>query len=88
MKHAGRDALLTLEPLLRKIRACAPLVEKSPGSFYLKSSAFLHFHEDADGLFADLKEDLVSFSRYRVTTRAEQDDLVARVRRCLGLLKS
>jgi hypothetical protein len=88
MKHAGRDALQTLEPLLRRVRAFAPLVEKSPGSFYLRSKAFLHFHEDPGGLFADLKEDLVSFSRYRVTTRAEQDDLVARVRRCLGLLKS
>jgi hypothetical protein len=83
MKHAGAAALSSLEPMLRKLRELPSLTERTPGSFYLRSKAFLHFHEDAAGLFADVKEDLASFQRYRVSTRAEQDALVARVERCL-----
>jgi hypothetical protein len=83
MKHAGLLALSNLEPLLRALRAHAVLVEKTPGAFYLKSRAFLHFHEDAAGLFADLKEDLLNFKRYRVSTRTEQREFLSRVNRCL-----
>ena len=89
MKHAGPNALAILEPVLSKLRDSGLLVERTPGSFYLQSKAFLHFHEDAAGLFADVKEDLASFSRYRVSTRAEQKELLAKVTRCLtGLATS
>jgi hypothetical protein len=84
MKHAGRRTLTTLEPVLRALREHPVLVEKSPGAFYVKSKAFLHFHEDPAGLFADVKEDLLTFARYRVSTRAEQKELLARVKRCLS----
>ena len=38
------------------IRNPEPLVEKRPWIFYVKGKAFLHFHEDRAGLFADLRQ--------------------------------
>jgi len=70
------------DPLLRKLRSLEGL---AAGSFDLKANAFLHFHEDALGLFADLKEDFVSFRRYPVTTRDKQQCVLLRVNRCLQL---
>ena len=55
MKHAGAGALRALDPVLKAVRALPGLRERKPGTFYRKSAAFLHFHEDPDGLFADLK---------------------------------
>jgi hypothetical protein len=77
LKHAGPDALATLAPLLKIVRAHPSLTERTPGSFYRKSKAFLHFHEDASGLFADIKVDGTHFDRYRVSTKAEQAVLIA-----------
>ena len=54
MKHATREALALLDDLLERIRAREGLKEKSAGVFYRKSRAFLHFHEDPAGVFADL----------------------------------
>ena len=79
MKHAGPATLDTLEPLLHSLRQCDALKEKTPGAFYLKSAAFLHFHEDASGTFADVKLDGVNFTRLRATTADEQAGLLARV---------
>ncbi|HVZ69866.1 MAG TPA: hypothetical protein VG891_10410 [Rhizomicrobium sp.] len=82
MKHAGSAALDRLEPLLAELRKRA-LKEKSRGAFYCGSRAFLHFHEDGDSFFADirLKED---FDRYPATTKAEQRKLLSLVDACLG----
>ncbi len=55
MKHAGPAALDRLELLLVQIRTLPGLVEKSRGVFYRKGKAFLHFHEDPAGLFADVR---------------------------------
>ncbi len=71
VKHAGSQTLSNLESVLQVLRSYDALIEKTPGSFYLKSKAFLHFHEDAAGLFVDLKEDFLNFRRYRVSTRVE-----------------
>ena len=79
MKHAGPATLATLEPLLYRLRQRDPLKEKTPGAFYLKSAAFLHFHEDASGTFADVKLDGVNFTRLRATTADEQARLLARI---------
>jgi hypothetical protein len=76
MKHAGAETIARLEPILRKLRARGDLIERSPGTFYRKSQAFLHFHEDPAGIFADLKDDLRTFQRYRVSTREEQRRLL------------
>ena len=72
MKHASTGALRQIAPLLAELRALPDLKEKSAGAFYRGSSAFLHFHEDPAGLFADVRlgED---FERYRVSTLAEQE---------------
>ena len=56
MKHATAAALDQLEPVLAEIRTLGGLREKSRGVFYFKSKAFLHFHEDPKGLFADVRD--------------------------------
>ena len=55
MKHAGPAALDSIEDILQEIRTYAGLRERKRGVFYHRSSAFLHFHEDPQGMFADLK---------------------------------
>ena len=67
MKHAGPVALDQIEPLIERIRAVPGLKETSRSVFYLKSRAFLHFHEDPKGLFADLRTaDGKDFERFKV----------------------
>ena len=84
MKHAGPSALDQIEPFLARIRAAAPqLKEKNRGVFYRGSKAFLHFHEDPAGMFADIRLDGVTFERVRATTAAEQKDLLRRLQRAL-----
>lgn len=81
MKHAGPAALDQLEPLLADIRVLSVLVEKSRGVFYRKGRAFLHFHEDSDRWFADLRgpED-PDFVRIDVTAPADRAALLRAVR--------
>lgn len=77
MKHAGAEALAALEPLLAELRKLPGLVERNRGTFYQRSQAFLHFHEDAAGLFADLKCGK-EWERRRVATAAERRALLRR----------
>ena len=79
MKHAGTATLTTLEPLLRELRAVPGLVERAAGTFYWKSRAYLHFHEDPAGLFADARFDRLTFERLPVTTKAQQAQFLERV---------
>jgi len=79
MKHAGSDALDSLELLLCEIRLIPGLVEKSRGVFYRKSQAFLHFHEDPSGLHADIRLD-TEFERHRAETTAERQALLDLIR--------
>ncbi len=79
MKHAGAQTLAQLEPLLVKLRAVVGLVERKPGTFYLRSSAFLHFHEDPAGVFADVKLDGSSFERLQLRTPQDHAWLVKAV---------
>jgi hypothetical protein len=78
VKHAGKETLASLAPLLEELRAIPGLVEKSTGVFYLHSRAFLHFHEDPAGIFADARLDGVDFERVEVTPRG-QGAFVAKV---------
>jgi hypothetical protein len=71
MRHARDDALDQLEPLLVELRRLPALREKSRGVFYRGSQAFLHFHEDPAGLFADVKVG-GTFQRFAVNTKAER----------------
>jgi len=68
MKHASLTTLQQLEPLLIRIRGVNGLVERKPGVFYQRSSAFLHFHEDAAGIFVDVKLNGVEFERLPVSS--------------------
>ncbi|AKJ31758.1 hypothetical protein [Caldimonas brevitalea] len=79
MQHADLAALRRLDSLLQALRGQAALVEKSAGCFYLKSKAFLHFHVEADDLYADVKLHGDSFSRCRITTPDEQTRLLAEI---------
>jgi hypothetical protein len=81
MKHAGPAALDRLEPLLIELRKRA-LKEKSRGAFYRGSRAFLHFHEDGDSFFADIRL-AGDFDRYPATTKTEQRKLLGLVDTCL-----
>jgi hypothetical protein len=78
MKHAGSEALQQLAELLESIRTRAVLKERSTGVFYLRSRAFLHFHEDPAGLFADLREG-TEMVRLPVNTAGDRRSLLARV---------
>jgi hypothetical protein len=82
MKHAGPEALDQLEPVLAKLRKLDGLRERKRGAFYRGSSAFLHFHEDPAGFFADLKV-ADDFVRFPVNSGAEVERLLARAARAL-----
>jgi len=82
MKHAGPEALERLEPVLAKLRNLDGLRERKRGAFYRGSSAFLHFHEDPEGFFADLKV-AGAFVRFPVNSAAEVEKLLARAARAL-----
>ena len=60
------------------------LNEKKPGIFYRKSRAFLHFHEDPIGLFADVRDQSgLDFDRFDVTDPTNWPVLVETVRKRL-----
>ena len=81
MKHATPAILDTIEPLLAEIRALGGLTEKSRGIFYRKSRAFLHFHEDPEGLFADVRDASGrDFERIDVTEQAGRRALLEAAR--------
>jgi hypothetical protein len=79
MRHARDIDLDRLEDLLVRLRALPGLVEKKRGVFYRKGRAFLHFHEDPKGLFADLGDD-----RIDVTAEPGRQALLALVSERLG----
>jgi hypothetical protein len=75
MKHACPTALDRLEPFLCELRARAGLKEKSRGTFYRGSRAFLHFHEHSSEFYGDvrLRDD---FERFPATTAADRQALL------------
>ena len=77
MAHADEVALQRLLPLLRQLREIKGLREMKPGIFYLRGSAFIHFHSEADSLVADLKKPGGrGFDRYAVDAPTGQRKLV------------
>ena len=82
-KTSNLPWFLKLEPLLSKIRLHAALVERTPGCFYRKSKAYLHFHEDPSGTFADIKLAASGFTRVGATTQEERARLLALIERSL-----
>jgi hypothetical protein len=84
MKHASASALKDLTPLVERLRTYDTLKEKRPGVFYRSGKAFLHFHEDPEGYFADVRTNPTGeFVRLPVTTTAQQSSLIAMIERNL-----
>ena len=83
MKHATTAILDTIEPLLAQIRERTALREKSRGIFYYRSKAWLHFHEDPAGLFADLREG-ADFTRLQADSDAQRQALLDAIDRSLS----
>ena len=79
MKHACENTLELLSGVLQAIRALPGVTERRPGIFYVKSAAYLHFHEDPAGLFADVKLSGKEFERFPVNTAIEKSVFVKRV---------
>jgi hypothetical protein len=77
MAHANDAALQRLLPLLRQLREIKGLREMRPGTFYLKGSAFIQFHDEGGALVAELKRAGGSgFDRYPADAPPAQRKLV------------
>ena len=87
MKHAGPSTLARIAPLLGELRARRVLRERRAGVFELKSRAFLHFHDDPSGIFADVRL-AAGFVRLPVTSSSQQSDLLERIDDCLSAMES
>ena len=80
MRHITDGRLDGIEPLLEELRKVPTLVERKRGVFYRSSRAFLHFHEDGDDVYADVRLQGDDFDRRCVTARNAQRVLVRDVR--------
>lgn len=83
MRHATQEDLDQLDDLLAELRAVPELRERKRGYFSLRSTAFLHFHEDAGDFYVDVKID-GAFQRMRVSSRADQLAFLRRIRAEVG----
>ena len=83
MKEKTRE---TIAPLLAVLRSYPVLEEARDAEFYLRGRDFIHFHETADGVIADvlLAKGRVSLS---VTSPEEQAELLGRVEERLSSLE-
>lgn len=84
MRHATPDDLVPIEALLMDLRSVSGLVERTPGVFYRRSRAFLHFHADPSGLFADLRLQGEDFERIPIDSPTAQAALLGQVRMAVG----
>jgi hypothetical protein len=75
VRHARPEDLTPLAAVLERLRAVSVLTEKKPGTFYRGSRAFLHFHVDPAGLFADVRPN-DTWERLPVDTPDQQQALL------------
>jgi hypothetical protein len=87
VRHATQEDLDRIEALLTELRKIRQVRERKRGYFSHGSRAFVHFHEDAGDLYADVKLD-GAFQRMRVTSPAEQADFLAQVQRAAAAQRS
>ena len=83
MKHAGEATLNLVEPVLAELRPLEGIRERKRGLFYRGAQAFLHFHEDPLGVFADVRAE-GSWLRLPVKTASELHNLVRIVKEILN----
>lgn len=84
MKHAGDAALDQVEPILAALRHLSGLRERKRGVFYRKSAAFIHFHEDPAGIFANVRRGL-AWLRLPVNTPSDQRQLLHIIQEILAI---
>ena len=84
MKNATLECIT---PLLEVLRAYPELREVRPTAFHLNGRDFIHFHDEPEGIFADVH---LSKGRVRmpVSTRSEQSELLERIERNLLSIES
>jgi hypothetical protein len=85
MKHASGAALGNLTSLLNSLRELDGIRDRSPGVFYRGAAAFLHFHEDTAGLFADVRGQS-GWKRLPVNSPAEHEACLRHARSALTRL--
>ena len=77
MARAEAEALQMLLPILRQLREIKGVQEIRPGIFHVRRDAFIHFHDEAGALYAELKKPGgAGFDRYPLETAAQQRKLV------------
>jgi hypothetical protein len=82
-----RDSTLEiLAPLLKVLRGHPTLHEIRPATFHLKGRNFVHFHEEPEGVFADV---LLAKGRVHmpVSSPTEQAELLQRIDQTLDSLE-
>lgn len=82
-----QTTLARIAPLLQELRCHPSLREVRPTVFYVNDRDFLHFHDEPDGVFADVRL-ARGFVRLPVSTRVEQLELFERIEECLSSLDS
>jgi hypothetical protein len=87
MRHAGASTFVRISRLLEELRRRAVLRERRPGCFEFRSRAFLHFHDDPSGIYADVRL-ADEFVRLPVTSASQQADLLDRIDDCLSAAES
>jgi hypothetical protein len=84
VKHADAATFARLEDVLVALRSQPELKEVRHGAFYRRGRAFVHFHDDPSGLFADVRLDPAGdFVRVEVTSIPQRRRFLTEVRRAL-----
>ena len=87
MKALKASTLNSLNPLLDVLRAHPALREVRPAEFALDDKDFVHFHEDSDGVFADVRLKEEGRVHMPVSSPAEQAEFLERIDRTLEALE-
>lgn len=81
MAHADATALQAVQAVIRQLREIKGVREMKPGVFYVRGTAFIHFHDANGVLHADLKKPGGSgFDRLAVDTAPLQRKFVDEAR--------
>ena len=76
-----------IAPLLAILREHPVLREVAPTVFHLHGRDFIHFHEEPDGIFADVRLATAQI-RMSVSTQADRAELLERIEGTLSSLAS